>query len=31
MGLSLLIVILKTISIRGSEIYNDTARFWASG
>ncbi|MFZ0592814.1 MAG: cytochrome ubiquinol oxidase subunit I [Bryobacteraceae bacterium] len=29
MGLSLLIVVLKTIGIRGSEIYNDAARFWA--
>ncbi len=29
MGLSLLIVLLKTIGIRGSDIYNDAARFWA--
>lgn len=29
MGLSLLIVVLKTIGIRRSEIYHDAARFWA--
>jgi len=29
MGLALLIVVLKSLGIRGSEIYNDAARFWA--
>lgn len=28
MGLALLIVVLKTLGLRGSEIYNDAARFW---
>jgi len=29
MGLALLIVVLKSLGIRGSDIYNDAARFWA--